>query len=39
MNIRYPAVIKPQKPSGYFVRFPDIIEEAVTQASGQWQCG
>jgi antitoxin HicB len=30
MNIRYPAVIKPQKPSGYFVRFPDI-EEAVTQ--------
>jgi antitoxin HicB len=30
MRILYPAVVKKQKPSGYFVRFPDI-EEAITQ--------
>ena len=27
MNIRYPAIIKAQKPNGYFVRFPDIEED------------
>ena len=37
MNIRYPAVIKPQKPSGYFVRFPDI-EEAITQGETIDEC-
>ena len=37
MNIRYPAVIKPQKPSGYFVRFPDI-EEAITQGKTIDEC-
>ncbi len=37
MNIRYPAIIKPQKPSGYFVRFPDI-EEAVTQGETLDEC-
>ena len=37
MNIRYPAIIKPQKPSGYFVRFPDI-EEAVTQGETIDEC-
>ncbi len=37
MNIRYPAVIRPQKPSGYFVRFPDI-EEAVTQGETIDEC-
>jgi len=37
MNIRYPAVIKQQKPSGYFVRFPDI-EEAVTQGETIDEC-
>ncbi|MBN2242945.1 MAG: type II toxin-antitoxin system HicB family antitoxin [Acidobacteria bacterium] len=37
MNIRYPAVIKPQKPGGYFVRFPDI-EEAVTQGETIDEC-
>ncbi len=37
MNIRYPAVIKPQKPSGYFVRLPDI-EEAVTQGETIDEC-
>jgi antitoxin HicB len=30
MKILYPAIVKKQKPSGYFVRFPDI-EEALTQ--------
>lgn len=37
MNIRYPAVIKPQKPKGYFVRFPDI-EETVTQGDTVEEC-
>lgn len=37
MNIRYPAIIKPQKPSGYFVRFPDI-EEAITQGETIDEC-
>ena len=37
MNIRYPAIIKAQKPSGYFVRFPDI-EEAVTQGETIDEC-
>jgi len=37
MNIRYPAVIKPQKPGGYFIRFPDI-EEAVTQGETIDEC-
>ncbi|MBN2320344.1 MAG: type II toxin-antitoxin system HicB family antitoxin [Acidobacteria bacterium] len=37
MNIRYPAVIKPQKPNGYFVHFPDI-EEAVTQGETIDEC-
>jgi len=30
MRVLYPAIVKKQKPSGYFVRFPDL-EEAVTQ--------
>ncbi|HVT17982.1 MAG TPA: type II toxin-antitoxin system HicB family antitoxin [Thermoanaerobaculia bacterium] len=30
MKILYPANVKKQKPSGYFVQFPDI-EEAITQ--------
>jgi len=30
MKILYPAIVKRQKPSGYFVRFPDL-EEAITQ--------
>jgi antitoxin HicB len=30
MRILYPAIVKKQKPSGYFVQFPDI-EEAITQ--------
>ncbi len=30
MKILYPAIVRKQKPSGYFVRFPDI-KEAVTQ--------
>ena len=37
MNIRYPAIIKPQKPSGYLVRFPDI-EEAITQDETIEEC-
>jgi antitoxin HicB len=37
MNIRYPAIIKPQKPSGYFVRFPDI-KEAITQGETIDEC-
>jgi antitoxin HicB len=37
MNIRYPAIIKLQKPSGYLVRFPDI-EEAVTQGETIDEC-
>jgi len=30
MRILYPAIVKKQRPSGYFVQFPDI-EEAITQ--------
>jgi antitoxin HicB len=30
MKILYPAIVRKQKPSGYFVRFPDI-KEAMTQ--------
>lgn len=30
MKIVYPATVKPQKPSGYFVRFADL-PEAITQ--------
>ena len=30
MKILYPAIVRKQKPCGYFVRFPDI-KEAVTQ--------
>jgi antitoxin HicB len=30
MRILYPAIVKKQKPSGYFVRFPGI-EEALTE--------
>jgi antitoxin HicB len=37
MNIRYPVIIKPQKPHGYFVRFPDI-EDAVTQGGTIEEC-
>lgn len=37
MNIRYAAVIRPQKPGGYFVRFPDI-EEAITQGETIDEC-
>jgi antitoxin HicB len=37
MNIRYPAIIKPQKPSGYSARLPDI-EEAVTQGETIDEC-
>jgi antitoxin HicB len=37
MSICYPVVIKPQKPSGYFVRFPDL-EEAFTQGETVDEC-
>lgn len=37
MIIKYPAVFKPQKPSGFFVRFPDI-EEAITQGETIDEC-
>jgi antitoxin HicB len=37
MNIQYPVIIKPQKPKGYFVRFPDI-EEAITQGDSLEEC-
>jgi antitoxin HicB len=30
MNLRYPALFEPQKPSGYFVRFIDL-PEAITE--------
>lgn len=30
MKVLYPAIVRKQRPSGYFVRFPDI-QEAVTQ--------
>jgi len=34
---QHPAIIKPQKPSGYLVRFPDI-EEAITQDETIEEC-
>ncbi len=37
MNIRYPAIIKPQKRGGYFVSIPDI-EEAITQGETIDEC-
>lgn len=34
MRIAYQAILEPQKPSGFFVRFPDI-EEAITQGNDE----
>ena len=37
MKIRYPAIVEPQEPNGFFVRFPDI-EEAFTQGDTLDEC-
>jgi len=37
MDIHYPAVFEPQKPSGFFVRFIDI-PEAITQGETTDEC-
>lgn len=37
MDIRYPAIFEPQKPSGFFVRFIDI-PEAITQGETMDEC-
>ena len=37
MDIRYPAIFEPQKPSGFFVRFVDI-PEAITQGETKDEC-
>ena len=37
MRVSYPVIIRPQKPKGYFVRFPDI-EEAFTQGDTLDEC-
>ncbi len=37
MKIKYPAIFKPQKPSGFFVKFPDI-PEAITEGETIEEC-
>jgi antitoxin HicB len=37
MDIRYPALLEPQEPTGYCVRFPDL-DEAITEGDTLDEC-